>query len=189
MNSRFLFVANHPTLDFLNTEMANGTGARIETLNKPSDVATWFAVVGFDDVATTAQTLADALALRDAVHDLVVAWTNGSDAPAQPLAALNAVLATGAARPQLTMGFARQAEAIGDAPHPLLPIALSALDLLTRHDKTLVRQCGGTGCVLWFLDTTKNKRRRWCAMEACGNREKAATHYKRVKELAKGDAE
>lgn len=184
--SDFLFIAGHPALDFLNTQKANASGL-VETLTEPQAVVAWFAGAGLGSVAVSEALLADALELREAVRYLVRAWIQNAPAPAAPVGTLNRVLATGAVYPVLSPDFS-QAATPTVAAHPLLPVALSALDLLAHHDKTLVRQCGGTGCVLWFLDTTKNKRRRWCAMETCGNREKAAAHYRRVKESAHGDA-
>lgn len=181
--SDFLFVAGHPALNFLNTQKADADGF-VETLTAPGSVAAWFGEAGFGDIAATDALLTDALALREAVRALVRAWTTNAPAPAAPLETLNRVLATGASYPGVSQGFAETATPTATA-HPLLAVALAAMDLLTHHDKTLVRQCGGTGCVLWFLDTTKNKRRRWCRMEVCGNREKAIAHYNRVREAAK----
>ncbi len=181
MSEPFLLIAGHSALDFLNTEKANSVGERVELLTGPTSVADWGTAAGFRDVGTRCDEslLNDARHLRGTIRALVVAWTVEEDAPAAPLAALNAILATGASRNVLYADFAGGAEPITAAPHPLLPIAVAAFDLLTRHDKSLVRRCAGTGCVLWFLDTTKNKRRRWCRMEACGNREKASAHYHR----------
>jgi predicted RNA-binding Zn ribbon-like protein len=31
---------------------------------------------------------------------------------------------------------------------------------------------------MYFLDVSKNRKRRWCSMSICGNRAKAATHRK-----------
>ena len=50
--------------------------------------------------------------------------------------------------------------------------ALSALTLLTQADLSRIKQCQGDHCGWLFLDTTKNKSRRWCEMEVCGNRAK-----------------
>jgi predicted RNA-binding Zn ribbon-like protein len=33
--------------------------------------------------------------------------------------------------------------------------------------------CAAQDCSWVFLDTSKNKKRRWCDMSDCGNREKA----------------
>jgi predicted RNA-binding Zn ribbon-like protein len=65
------------------------------------------------------------------------------------------------------------------ARHPLVPVAESAVWLLEQGDTSLLRQCENPECVLFFYDTTKNKRRRWCSMDACGSRAKAAAYYRR----------
>lgn len=179
MSEAFLFIAGHTALDFLNTEKGSSTGERVELLSTPASVAAWFEAAQLGSVSATEALFAEARALRDAIRALVVAWRNGQPAPVEPLTLFNRVLETGTARHFLTPEFAEGSVHVADDADPLLPVAHSALDLLTRHDKALVRQCAGTGCVLWFLDTTKNKRRRWCRMEVCGNREKVAAHYKR----------
>jgi predicted RNA-binding Zn ribbon-like protein len=52
------------------------------------------------------------------------------------------------------------------------PITLSALSLLSQADLSRVKQCKGADCGWLFFDATKNKNRRWCEMEVCGNRAK-----------------
>jgi predicted RNA-binding Zn ribbon-like protein len=60
----------------------------------------------------------------------------------------------------------------GDAINALLPlkrIALDALDLISDPSVAQLRRCANTSSCGWlFLDTSKNQRRRWCAMETCG---------------------
>jgi predicted RNA-binding Zn ribbon-like protein len=52
---------------------------------------------------------------------------------------------------------------------PLKRIALDALDLLCDPAVSQLRRCANTTSCGWlFLDTSKNQRRRWCAMETCG---------------------
>lgn len=182
MNVPFLFIAGHPALDFLNTEKGSDTGERVELLAEPESVAAWFEVAGFPLIPAHNSLLSEARALRDAIRALVTAWINDAPAPAEPLALLNRTLASGASQHQLKSDFTQHNELLATNLSPLLPIAESALELLTQQDKTLVRQCAGTGCILWFLDTTKNKRRRWCRMEACGNRAKVSAHYHRQRE-------
>jgi predicted RNA-binding Zn ribbon-like protein len=63
----------------------------------------------------------------------------------------------------------------------LWPIARSAADLLTSPDSARVRECAGHPCGWLFLDTSRNRSRRWCSMESCGNRAKARRHYERVR--------
>jgi len=52
---------------------------------------------------------------------------------------------------------------------PLKRIALDALDLISNPSVSQLRRCANTSSCGWlFLDTSKNQRRRWCAMETCG---------------------
>ena len=78
-----------------------------------------------------------------------------------------------------------------DAASLLVPVAESAAWLLEHGDSSLVRGCENPACILFFYDTTKNKRRRWCSMEGCGSRAKAAAYYRRTrgKESSGGGAE
>ena len=62
----------------------------------------------------------------------------------------------------------------------LVLIAVAAADLLCHGDLSLVKKCDNPRCILYFYDTTKNHARRWCSMAGCGNRMKAAAHYRRL---------
>ncbi len=50
-------------------------------------------------------------------------------------------------------------------------IVNDAVNLLLYRIKR-VKRCAATDCLRFFLDTTKNRSRRWCAMEECGARAK-----------------
>jgi predicted RNA-binding Zn ribbon-like protein len=65
------------------------------------------------------------------------------------------------------------------AVNAVAPVAESALWLLAREDLSLVKRCENPECPLFFYDTSKNHRRRWCRMQPCGNRMKAQAHYRR----------
>lgn len=66
----------------------------------------------------------------------------------------------------------------------LMPVANAAADLIAREDLTRVKRCGSDCCDMYFLDTSRNRSRTWCDMAVCGNRAKAATHYRRTRERA-----
>ncbi len=55
----------------------------------------------------------------------------------------------------------------------------SAVSLLTSDRLHRVRQCAGENCTWLFLDTSRNGMRRWCDMQACGNRFKVQRFRKR----------
>ncbi len=52
------------------------------------------------------------------------------------------------------------------------PIVVGAAQVLTESESAPVRACGGEGCGWLFLDTSRNRSRRWCDMKVCGNRDK-----------------
>lgn len=58
----------------------------------------------------------------------------------------------------------------------LFPVAEALAHLVTSADFTDVKHCEGPNCTLHFLDTTRDRRRRWCSMAVCGNRAKQAAH-------------
>jgi len=61
----------------------------------------------------------------------------------------------------------------------LYPILTAAADLLTSGSRGRVRQCADEGCGWLFLDRSNARKRRWCSMADCGNRNKVREHYRR----------
>jgi predicted RNA-binding Zn ribbon-like protein len=59
-------------------------------------------------------------------------------------------------------------------------ITRSAVELLTSDEVGRVKQCDR--CDWLFLDKSRNRKRRWCSMSACGNRIKMARRYEREKQ-------
>jgi predicted RNA-binding Zn ribbon-like protein len=66
-----------------------------------------------------------------------------------------------------------------DLAAPLWPVLRSAAQVLTGDDLTRVRECDSDSCRWLFLDCSRNRSRRWCDMQVCGNRAKARRHYRR----------
>jgi predicted RNA-binding Zn ribbon-like protein len=62
---------------------------------------------------------------------------------------------------------------------PLWTLVIAAADLLTSENLQRVRRCANPQCSWMFVDTSKNKKRRWCEMDVCGNQAKARGHYAR----------
>ncbi|WP_417021238.1 CGNR zinc finger domain-containing protein [Bradyrhizobium algeriense] len=44
--------------------------------------------------------------------------------------------------------------------------------LLVDEPRKRIRKCGASDCDVYYLDTSKGRRRQWCSMKGCGNREK-----------------
>ena len=61
----------------------------------------------------------------------------------------------------------------------LAAIARSAAEILVEGAGARVRICANPGCGLFFCDTSRTHRRRWCSMAICGNRHKVASFARR----------
>jgi predicted RNA-binding Zn ribbon-like protein len=102
---------------------------------------------------------------------------------ATDLAVLNRELGRARAHERLTSGMRGIAwtwNAGGrDLDRILWPTVRSAADLLTSDELKRLRQCDGEDCRWLFLDTSKNRSRRWCEMADCGNRAKVRRFRRR----------
>lgn len=124
-----------------------------------------------------------AIILRTTLHRIFSAVAQQQPPVAVDLANLNVVLAEMLAHTGLLptetgfmYGWAGEVDAV---ERVLWPIVHSAAELLTSEKLARVGQCAGESCGWLFLDTTRNRSRRWCEMEHCGNRAKARRHYRR----------
>jgi predicted RNA-binding Zn ribbon-like protein len=61
----------------------------------------------------------------------------------------------------------------------LAAIARSAAEIISEGAEALVRSCANPNCTLFFCDTSRTHRRRWCSMAVCGNRHKVANFARR----------
>ncbi len=65
----------------------------------------------------------------------------------------------------------------------LVPLAKTMSDYICNTDFSQTKNCEGENCTLWFIDTSKSRKRRWCSMAVCGNRAKVTAHRARMKKL------
>lgn len=72
-------------------------------------------------------------------------------------------------------------EGITTRDHVLYNIVYSIIHTLDNISIDRIRECEHQECILYFVDTSKSGKRRWCSMELCGNRQKAAEFYARKK--------
>jgi predicted RNA-binding Zn ribbon-like protein len=61
----------------------------------------------------------------------------------------------------------------------LAAIARSAAELISEGASARLRTCSNPDCGLFFYDTSRTRRRRWCSMSRCGNRYKVAAFSRR----------
>jgi predicted RNA-binding Zn ribbon-like protein len=188
-------IAGARCLDFLNTvEWRGRPEAREERLTSYSEFAAWarFAgVIGSREKAellaqaaksprAAAETLTDAVQAREALAALFGA---GGIKPARALAKINNILA----RDRFLLRLASGGDGIhvewnldcSDLRRPLLILLREAADLLSSPERARVHHCSNDQCQWIFLDSSRNRSRRWCQMETCGNNAKARAHYHR----------
>lgn len=186
-------------LNFANTADGSRHAEWTERLETYDDLLAWAQQSGLltsdalERLILTAQARPEAaeaaLQFAREVRD-VIFWVFSAIADAQQpdLTAFNALLAQAFAHQRLihtAEGYAWAWEEQGQLEHLLWPVIWSAAELLTSPNLERVRECGGPTCSWLFLDTSRNRSRRWCSMESCGNRAKARRHYHRQ---VKGEA-
>lgn len=191
-------------LEFANTSRWHASEHPEETLHSYADLIAWAQEAGLvsdrearkllrdaaHQPAEASRALKRAIALREAIYRIFVALMHEKSPAEADLAELNGALAkmtSGAGVVKTAKGFAWSWDVDEDAlDSPIGPIALSAAELLISEKRERVGQCADDrGCGWLFLDTSKNRSRRWCDINDCGNRAKQRRHYQRMRRYTK----
>jgi predicted RNA-binding Zn ribbon-like protein len=192
----FLFVANKPILDFLNTKPVLVDGPT-ELLPDVRSLERWLiasnivtspkvkAILRDRSQSPEAAAFLDQLiAFRERLREAVLRIEDGSLPTAPFLAEVNSLLLQ---YPLHTSLHKREGRIIRTTlfeprkPTDLwAPIIDATADLLTETSSSRVRKC--ESCVVHFFDTSKKGSRRWCSMNICGNKLKVAAYQRRKRE-------
>lgn len=195
-----LTLTGQVSLDLVNTLDWRSSDAPGELLNSYSDLVRWgrhtgaikereareLAAEAAKHPKKAAAVLVRAVLLRETLFRLFSAAADGRQAESSDVDALNRSLSDALSRLRLSPkkgGYEWEWGSSGEADleRVLWPVVRAAGELLTSESLTLLRRCPGEGCAWLFLDTSRNKSRRWCSMESCGNRSKARRHYQRTR--------
>ena len=186
----FYAIGNRLAVDFGNTVVA--PDGSVDGLRSWSDLVEFLIGVGQIDSGKGKQVKAlaqgdpdgtegvvrQAVALRDTVRRIVAALAERR--PIQPDCGepINSVLRVTEGHDELVesaggwqLAFVRREQRL---EWLLAGIARSAAELVAEGPGAPVRKCGNPDCVLYFYDTSRTHRRRWCSMAVCGNRSKVA---------------
>lgn len=198
-----MFVGESPALDFLNS-VAAPKGLIIDWLDTEASLLDWFERSGLCEKAelarlrdgSNAADLVQALqalhTFRDLFREFITEAAGQKKAPVSDLLIkeLNEILLGGTLTMQIDetakdrLGFIDSVPSYTlktqfelRTPRDLLVrIASACAKLICEADFSCIRNCEGPTCTMYFLDVSKNHKRRWCSMSICGNRAKAATH-------------
>ena len=190
----FLFVGNHPALDFLNTRPLLSGEEPTELLPDFAAVLRWFRAANmlgsreanelrrqWGESERASRALDSLHQLREKLRKEVLKYEAGGDVQKATVEEINRLMASYPMQTRLIVtkdGFRNEAYCDPREPEDLLgPVAYSIAALLADLDRTRIRKC--SNCVLHFYDTSKKGTRRWCSMQICGNRAKVATYAAR----------
>jgi predicted RNA-binding Zn ribbon-like protein len=180
-------VGGHRALDFVNTLGGRKETPDDEYLHDYSHLLAWSertALIDSDAAAALARgarrrpraaaaALAAALAFRDHLDAVLRATLAGGAPRDTDLDAIRRAEVDALAQATLTADFVWTWTAL--APErPLWPLAHTAVDLLRNAPLDRLDEC--EHCRWLFLDTSRNRSRRWCSMDACGAIHKMRRH-------------
>lgn len=184
----FQFLANAPWLDFVDTELGE-TATRIDLIGDFDDLLRWAAEAGLLKpaeraalerlpAAGKAAALKTALQLRSDLRRAAERLVGGGAPSAGLVEQVNRLMQQHPGAQRLTnrqgnWRLERQAAA-ATAGLVAARIAEDFAGFMATANPALLRGCAGAGCSIYFYDISKNHKRRWCSMESCGNRTKAA---------------
>jgi predicted RNA-binding Zn ribbon-like protein len=158
--------------DYVNTlDLETG----VDRISSADELATWLSEQGLVDdlVEPSVEELADALAVREAIRELLLA-NNGVEA--DPDAASKTLEAAGR-EAHLTVRFEQGRPLLapeGDGTRAAIGRIVAAVAELAPTDEwKRLKGCRDDHCRVAFYDKSRNRSRAWCSMEVCGNREKA----------------
>ncbi len=194
-------VGGAPCLDFTNTLSWRGRDAPEEALHDYRDLVEWSRRSGVLDEAETERLRnqaalsprhADAvyirsIELREALYRIFNTAYEDAEPAEADLKTLNQILSEALSNKTLSKtGGAYTMQYDSEPPEYVLwKLADSAYELLTSMDLQRVKRCASDECSWLFLDLSRNRSRRWCSMESCGNRMKAKRHYHRTRDESK----
>lgn len=196
---QFQLIAGNVCLDFLNTLDNRGDPEHEQELIEsyadllaflrqsgalPEGIIRKLAVNGERDHASANRVLLRARQLREALQRIFMATVRERTPARSDVDEMNAEWT------RLSRSLRLQPSAGGFEWHwteqdeisldrALWPILRSAADLLTSTSFDRVRACESERCQWLFLDTSRNRSRRWCDMKLCGNRSKVRRFYQR----------
>src|SRR5215217_4661693 len=180
-------VGGHPAVDFVNTLGGRKDTPDDEYLHAYSDLLVWSERTGLvapeagNALGRTAGrrpkpaavALVAALELRGRVDAILRATLAGRSPRAADLDAVRRAEVDALAHAALTPQFAWTWTG-ASLERPLWPLAHAVVDLLHGGPLGRLGECGR--CRWLFIDTSANRSRRWCSMDACGGVEKMRRH-------------
>jgi predicted RNA-binding Zn ribbon-like protein len=190
------FIAGAPSLDFANTaswtedgslrrervhSYANAVDWAVAAKVLPREMADVLRLLSEENAREAEVALGRLRRFRQDMVDVVVAVSAGTNSPPDAQDDLARWFREAQANASLRLVEGRfsfdVAKTASSLDLLLWILAQDALRVLTTANLGRLRRCEKDHCWWFFLDTSKNGRRRWCDMSACGNVTKARRYY------------
>jgi predicted RNA-binding Zn ribbon-like protein len=199
MKKDFQLFGGHVALDFANTlDFRYDAARRVELLSSYARLVAFVRQCGAitdgqmrrllakTSEADAQRTLQRAIELRETIYFLFLSAVKRRRAGGAHLRSFNRFLEETRVPDQMAWkkgGLERTHGDLAKTPDGLLwPVMDAAANLLGSSQRGRVRECSEESCRWLFLDHSKNRSRRWCNMQICGNRAKARRFYARTRE-------
>ncbi|MFC0029600.1 CGNR zinc finger domain-containing protein [Micromonospora chaiyaphumensis] len=178
----FRFVGGRVSVDFTATRGLRWRDRGVERIPAPADLARWFVEAGLTDltVPVSASALRNARELREALYRLMRGRVRGEPLDGESIDLVNRWAAKAPPATRLTADGSATRLVAPTADGLLALVARDGVDLLGASRANRLRECSSDTCTLLYLDTSRAGSRRWCAMEACGSRDKMARYRRRA---------
>lgn len=182
----FRFRGGYPCLNLVATVGWRNASKPVERLRSTGDLADWLIAAQLVTVRPKVMPdeLTSARRLREATYRLVMATMKHQLLNPKDIALINRWSHMPQPVPTLKLedGLLHLQEV---TPQPtraaLSVIARDTILLLGGKSILRVKECARPDCTLLFVDASRSGRRRWCSMDACGNRAKTVDYRRRLK--------
>ncbi len=169
-------------IDLINTTPVRD-GQALDLIATPEGFAAWLEGAGIAPrERNVSQSVAAALALREALRPAFAVLQQGGALPQNLLDYVNSQLASITLHYQLVQdaaGIRLEACLGAGGQAPLSRIIEDFARFSADHAPERLKRCGNNACKMVFYDTSKNGKRRWCSMSLCGNRHKVSQYRAR----------
>lgn len=175
----YKLIGGAPSLDFANLVSYRGTDREHDWLHPPDNVGRWADAAGV--AAAPAGGPEELRAFRELLARTFLAIADGEIPTEDDVDTLGAVAAAAGQRRRLRFPEGADVAVWVSADTSLeQELALDAVAILTAPE-TLRRVSACADCRWVFIDTTRNRSRRWCDPADCGNRARQRRHYHRMR--------
>lgn len=187
LNLSKINIGGYLWINLVNTLFIN-EGVKTDFLKNQEHLLVWLTDNDLIDKNST-HTISDSLllkikALRNQFIDILEGIDKENKIPSAPLLELNKLVTQLPIKYEYSLreSIIENKIFVDDIEGNILLRIIDSLRVsIMEHSLIRLKKCGSDHCILYFMDTSKAGKRKWCNMETYGNRAKATKHYHKRK--------